>query len=465
MTGFTSHKSDPPPPRRPSNGRPVSGGVAQAVIVLGLAVLAGIGFLAGQAVNRWRAAATEPARGRSFTEPAHVAATNRPEGGSAASAAKGVTGSPRPPEAEPPGQKLYLEGRKLFFGEGVAIDRRAAFTAFQAAAEKGHPVACTFVAASLVSGWGGNAACQYEKADAWNRRALPRLRRMALLGDPDAQLAYGELLIDGNVEPLDENRGRRQIERAAEAGHPPAMVRHALNLAATAETDEAKKDVIRILQRAVDMGSVEAVTELGKAYEKGVVVDRNDAEAYRLLRQAAMKDDEGAVHALAHLVLDGRGTTKDEAAAVKLFERALAISPTCGCNNAACLARCYFDGVGVAKNPGEGLRILMTVSETNPAVQLEIANRIDRGDGVQQDTERATDWFKKSFEGYLQQANRGNMGSAVLVGKFLADGVGVEKDRGEARRWFERARKSTDKNVVRDATVAIDALDRAGTSP
>lgn len=365
------------------------------------------------------------------------------------------------PTAEPPGQRDFEQGRRLLRGEGMPIDRNQAFQVLERAAEQGHPVACTFVAEALAAGWGGNAAGQYAKADAWNRRALPELGRLAALGDPDALLALGELHLAGTVVPRDIDRARSLMRRAAEAGHPHAPAHLALELAADAETDTDKAEVFRLLERAVERGSVAGMTALGQAHERGTNgAEQNEPEAFRLLREAALKNDDGAVHSLAHMAQDGRGTAKDETLAVRLFQHALELSPGCDCKHAVCLANCFFDGVGVEQDPARGMAILVAAAETNAAAMLDLADRIAEGRGVKQDAEKAEGWYRRALESYRKLAERGDDGAAITVGRFYASGAGVPQDSAEARRWFERARGSRRASIVREATEQLEQLDR-----
>lgn len=92
-------------------------------------------------------------------------------------------------------------------------------------------------------------------------------------------------------------------------------------------------DEVTEMARRAQQGDVEAARSLGIAYLGEGHLPRNNTRAARWLKVAADKGDIFAMNELAALMFYGRGTAKNEAEAVRLFEAAAAAGhPTAGGN-------------------------------------------------------------------------------------------------------------------------------------
>ena len=66
----------------------------------------------------------------------------------------------------------------------------------------------------------------------------------------------------------------------------------------------------------------------------------------------------------------------------------------------------------------------------------------DEGRGVQQDREKAVEWYRKA-------ANQGDAAAQLNLGLSYYNGEGVEKNLNKALEWFEKAAKQGDKDALR----------------
>jgi TPR repeat protein len=116
--------------------------------------------------------------------------------------------------------------------------------------------------------------------------AVLRLRTQAQQGDAQAQLAFGQLLINGVGIKLDSREALRWFHAAAESGVPMAM------------------------------------NMIGRCHEYGfgTIVDYGQAARWYLL--AADAGCDWAIYNYAHLLANGRGVDRDRAAAFTWFQLA-----------------------------------------------------------------------------------------------------------------------------------------------
>ncbi len=84
-------------------------------------------------------------------------------------------------------------------------------------------------------------------------------------------------------------------------------------------------------------------------------------------------------------------------------------------------------------NAAQGLPLLERAAAGGVApAQYELAQRYERGDGVERDAARAREWIQRAAES-------GHCRAMHDVGVYLAQGAGAEPDEAAAFRWFLRA--------------------------
>lgn len=68
----------------------------------------------------------------------------------------------------------------------------------------------------------------------------------------------------------------------------------------------------------------------------------------------------------------------------------------------------------------------------DPVAQFALGERFARGEGVDQDSARAAEWFRKAAE-------QGDAGAQLFLGNLYSSGDGVAEDAAEAVRWYMAA--------------------------
>lgn len=166
---------------------------------------------------------------------------------------------------------------------------------------------------------------------------------MAEAGQPDAQAAYAQLLLDGREVARDEAAALGWFTRGAAAGHlmalnmvgrcydlgwgtpvdkaravacfrvaaerglPEAMYNHATLLILGDGVAQDRPAALALLRRAADAGYAKALNFIGQFYEDGWVVERNMTAAADCYARAAAAGDFRAMFNHARLLrMDGR---------------------------------------------------------------------------------------------------------------------------------------------------------------
>jgi TPR repeat protein len=81
-------------------------------------------------------------------------------------------------------------------------------------------------------------------------------------------------------------------------------------------------EAVRWYRKAAEQGNAEAQRRLGLMYENGRGVPKDDGEAVRWFRKAAEQGDSGAQCDLGRMYEGGRGVTKDHVQAALWYDRA-----------------------------------------------------------------------------------------------------------------------------------------------
>lgn len=234
--------------------------------------------------------------------------------------------------------------------------------------------------------------------------------------------------------------------------------------------DEVSSAVLRELQKRGETGDKTAQYKLGMMYLRGEGTHRNDENAFKWLRMAALNGHKDATHHLAMIYLrDLRGFQSDEE--YKLF-KALAENGDAEAQyyfatycvsladddnyldqiiywyeKAAAqnfikaqyhLGRLYIMDSGVPLDYLKAFIAFKKAAENNHRLaQFELAELYYNGCGVAQDAEKAIFWYKKSAAQNITAAKRG-LGRAYLQGKQSHHTM------DQAIKWYKEAANDGD---------------------
>ncbi len=171
------------------------------------------------------------------------------------------------------------------------------------------------------------------KASEWYRLAMAR-------GDVNATFALGMMTLEGRGVPRDEAKGRGLLEKAAAKGHGPAAFNLALPLLLTGEPDGLAR-AVPLLRQAAEREVADAQHALAVLMLEGRGVPLDvEGGADMMARSASNASLAGEVE-FAILQFSGRGIGRDERAAARGFARAAARGNAIAQNR---LARIQFQG-------------------------------------------------------------------------------------------------------------------------
>lgn len=153
-------------------------------------------------------------------------------------------------------------------------------------------------------------------------------------------------------------------------------------------------ELVRLAERAVAAGSLDAVVLLGYAYEQDIVWSRNEAAAFSLYLQAAKA----------------------------------------GCAEGMVKVGMYYQfGTHVAQNWGKALKWYLRAAETWDAYAMFRAGYVyDEGPQELRNTDRAIYWYRRS-------ASLGDGDGMLNLGWMYRHGKGVKRDYRKALHWYRES--------------------------
>jgi uncharacterized protein len=279
-------------------------------------------------------AAAEP--GRAQTTTPETTAPAAPPQLSATPPAAAAPTSPAPPTPAPPLDAAY-----------GAYQRGLYITAFREATKRiaddpNDAAAMTLLGELYAAGLG--VAQDWSKAAEWYRLAAGR-------GDPNAAFALAMLKLDGKGLPRDAAEGRRLLESAADAV-PDAAYTLGLMLLQENKADSDRR-AVQLFREAAEAGDADGEYALAIVLRDGRGVSRDNAQAAAWMGRAARDRNVSAQVEYGIMLFNGDGVRKDETAGAKMFLRAAEQGNPVAQNR---LARIYAAGRGLTRNPVEAAK-------------------------------------------------------------------------------------------------------------
>ncbi len=139
------------------------------------------------------------------------------------------------------------------------------------------------------------------------------------------------------------SRGRQTITQAAAAGDPVALFQ-----LASAKLDAGDgEEGVKLMRQAAERGLPIAQYRMGKIYEDGALVPKDENAARRWTERAANGGNRRAMHNLAMLYAEGQGVPQSYEKAAKWFQQAALLGLT---NSQYNLGFLYEQGLGVPES-------------------------------------------------------------------------------------------------------------------
>ncbi len=173
---------------------------------------------------------------------------------------------------------------------------------------------------------------------------------------------------------------------------------------------------LKIAQYHAERDDAPALTLMGRIYENGLGVPKNELNAAKLYRRAAQLGDTEGVFSFAVMLAAGRGIQKNPDGAAKLFEQAARTGhPEANYN----LGLLFISGIGKPENPRRAVMHLRYAAEQGlAAAQYDLAALYRKGHGIQPDAYLANVWLRRAADAGMPTAQY-EYAVALLQGRGL----------------------------------------------
>ena len=285
--------------------------------------------------------------------------------------------------------RVAIEGRPR--EEVTAEDIRPAIEQARRSIELGSAHGSNLLWVIHANGWG---------VPVDNGVALEHLRRGVDAGETGAMLNYAMLLAGGDAGvERDLPAACVLLERLLEDEAAGPVAAHPLGLALVRGDCGEAADAARgvdLIERAASHGVREAMYDLGRAREHGMVGAVDIDEALEWFEEAAKLDLPQAQWRIGMAWLRGEGRAADSAMAVKSFERAAAGGYPEGMVS---LAVMHATGDGVPLDPAKAAALYRQAADLGSGHALRsLAGMHATGEGMPADPARALELYEQAME-------------------------------------------------------------------
>ena len=223
---------------------------------------------------------------------------------------------------------------------------------------------------------------------------------------------------------------RIMLEKAAELGDVDAQCNLG-NMYVNGEgVSQNYTQAVKWYFMAAEQGNANAQYNLGYMYENGLGVSQDYSEAVRWYLKAAEQGDAEAQYNLGYMYANGKGVSQDHTEALKWYLKAAEQGDVkAQCN----LGNMYEYGKGVSQDYSEAVRWYLKAAEQGDVdAQYNLGNMYVKGEGVSRNYSEAVKWFRKAAE-------QGNANAQNNLGVMYGNGLGVLQDYSEAVKWYLKA--------------------------
>ena len=272
-------------------------------------------------------------------------------------------------------------------------------------------------------------------------------------------MAFAKCVAEGFGVEKNLKKAAEWYGKAADQGHPEALLQQAITLSMLDDADSHKQaeELIETLVKKNDPAAVR---------EKALRFVKNPAQAVDLLHKSAELGDAAAMASLGDCYANSTGVTKDSAEAAAWYLKAAEKGNPQG---QLSYASCLRDGSGVARNEeasGKWLRMAVAQNYGPAQVQMgrlflaqnppkaaeafqcfekaaltdhaegqyELGCCYENGTGIAKDPAAAVLWYRKAAQADWKDG-------LFAYGRCLLRGVGVAPSKALARIWLVRAAK------------------------
>ena len=346
-------------------------------------------------------------------------------------------------------------------GKGVENDYNGAFKWFKTAAEQGNREAQKNLGDLFSKGLGTEQ--NHEEALKW-------FLLSAEAGDQGAMMRIANAYRDGIGINVDRKNAFKWFMELAERGASWSQHTVAMMLLKGDGTEQNVEDAFKWCFQSAESGNSNARYQLGMLYREGIGTKKDIKESMKWLNLSALQGNVEAQVALtdilllnfgqlentdlkeecevakkqlellaergninaqksfANKLLSGTGTKQDPAAAFEWYLKAANAGDSTARSQVGFM---YKNGIGTEIDLDEAITWFQIAAEQkNPGAMEAMAWLMMKGEGMEKDLGTAFELFK-------EVANLGNAWIRNQVGVMYRDGIGVNVNNEEARKYFE----------------------------
>ncbi len=248
------------------------------------------------------------------------------------------------------------------------------------------------------------------------------------------------------------------------------------------------QQALELAKAAAEKGEPQAATLIGRLYQEGLGVPRDDVQAAQWYRRGAEQGDTNAMFAFGVMLAEGGALKKDRTGAAQMLESAAAKGHVIANYN---LAMLFLLGDGKPQNPRRALAHLTYAADKGlPQAQYDLATLYATGTGTDANAFDAARWFERAatagmpeaqldfgillFQGkgtpvdekrgaemFRQAADRGNAVAQNRFARCLHHGRGIAANTVDAAKWHLIAKaKGVEDPVLDQALAKLSKADR-----
>lgn len=258
------------------------------------------------------------------------------------------------------------------------------------------------------------------------QKGLTLYEQLAEEGESQANCTLGQLYYYVK-EIKDLQKALNYIQKAADADNPKALFILATNYLGDKEIETqpeydlglGKDEVLgmQMLHKAAEADNPQALFSMSLCYSLGKYLMQNDEQAFIFLERSVQEEATAEkVTMLAGMYKDGKGIEQDYEKAVACYQWATDNGSFAAASQ---LASMYHEGKGVEQNDEMANRLVLHSKELmqwqlfdimplevvlneaekgNPTAMFQLGCRYHIGDGVEQDIDKAVEWWQKSHK-------------------------------------------------------------------
>jgi TPR repeat protein len=210
-------------------------------------------------------------------------------------------------------------------------------------------------------------------------------------------------------------------------------------------------------------------------------IKKDEKLGYAWFLMSAMNGHHRSQYHVGMCLSKGQGTPKNIAEAIKWHMTAA----NSGYGKSQYfIAQCYSEGRGVEKDDKKALEWYLKAASTGHVLaQYYAGHHYANGIGVKPDEETAVKWYTRAakqghtysrqlieecfgkavkqskdmtpFEKHMDEAAQGDAEAQFIMGRYYEEGIGVEKDLNEAKKWYTKAAVQGHFNAKKKMTIYL----------